>query len=257
MKILVVIPAFNEETLLERSVARLHGYLSLVRRFEFEIVIADNGSTDRTPAIADSLGRKYSGVRARHLHSKGRGGALKTVWSESQADILSYMDADLSSDLAAFPALISPLADGQFDLATGSRLLDPKRTTRCFHREVTSRGYNLLVRVMLGARFSDAQCGFKAITREAAQQLLPMVEDRGWFFDTELLAIAEKLGYRLWDLPVCWVENRASHVKIIRTAVDDVRGLIRLRRKLAHMRARKPDPVSLNVASEIPARSIR
>ena len=186
--------------------------------------------------------------------------ALKQAWLSSEADIVSYMDVDLSSDLSSFPALIAPLLSGEYDLAVGSRLLKPELTKRCLRREIISRVYNRLIKLVFPrTTFSDAQCGFKAITREAARALLGRgpafargfgearggrlyVEDNEWFFDTELLVLAEKLGYRIFDLPVPWVEDPRSSVKIFRTAIQDIRGLLRLRRKLRHIHTRSLRP---------------
>jgi hypothetical protein len=162
---------------------------------------------------------------------RGRGLALKRVWSESEADILSYMDVDLSTNLLAFPVMIRVLITGDFDLVTGSRLQKSSRTARCLKREILSRGYNKIVRLMFETELSDFQCGFKAITARAARVLLPKIQDDSWFFDTELLLNAEHHGYRILDLPVEWVEGPDSQVKIIRTAVDDIKGLLRVRRE--------------------------
>lgn len=229
MLVNITIPVFNEETILPSSIATLHTFLREHCRFEWEIVIANNASTDSTLEVARRLSSELDGVRVVHLDQKGRGRALKRVWTESRADILSYMDVDLSSNLYAFPPLIEALISGGFDLGTGSRLLKGSTTKRSFKREVISRTYNILVKLFFFTKFSDAQCGFKAITKEAAAKLLPKIEDTGWFFDTELLVIAEKTGYRIFDLPVSWVEDLDSRVKIIRTAVDDIKGLIRVR----------------------------
>lgn len=230
MKLAVVIPAFNEEAQLGASVKILDEFLSRHFRIDYEIVIADNGSTDRTLEFARQLGYERRTIRVVHLNEKGRGRALKSAWLASRADLLSYMDVDLSTDLSAFPPLIEGLMSGGFDLATGSRLLKPELIKRGWKREFISRCYNVLVKVMFHTRFSDAQCGFKAITRPAAQALLPLVEDNGWFFDTELLVLAEKVGYRIFDLPVRWVDDSDSRVRIIRTAWDDIKGLIRMRK---------------------------
>jgi glycosyltransferase involved in cell wall biosynthesis len=232
MRVCIAIPVFNEEKRLRNAVVKLHPFLTRRLQVDWEIVIADNGSNDRTLAIAESLSQEFPGVRVVYLNENGRGGALKRIWSESDADILSYMDVDLSSDLESFPSLIEALTTGGYDVAVGSRLLNPGLTTRCFKREFVSRCYNLLVRSILGTHFSDAQCGFKALTRRAAQHLLPLVEGMGWFFDTELLVMAEKSGYRIFDLPVRWVENCDSRVKIFRTSIVDLKELLRLRRKL-------------------------
>jgi glycosyltransferase involved in cell wall biosynthesis len=230
MLVNVTIPVYNEEKILPSSIATLHAFLTHHCRFDWEIVVANNASIDNTLKVAQSLSREFSDVRAVHLDQKGRGRALKQVWTQSTADILAYMDVDLSSNLYAFPPMIEALISGGFDLATGSRLLKGSTTKRSMKREIVSRGYNLLVKAFFFTKFSDAQCGFKAITKEAAENLMPKVTDTGWFFDTELLVIAEKLGYRIFDLPVSWVEDLDTRVKIARTALDDINGLIRVRR---------------------------
>lgn len=227
----ITLPVYNEEAQLSSSVSALGGFLEAHRELSWEVVIADNGSTDGTLAAARDLSQRAH-IRVAHSDRKGRGGAVKQVWLESTADILSYMDINLSTDLAALPLLIDALASGRFDVATGSRLQAASVTTRSWQREVVSRCYNWIVKAALRTRFSDAQCGFKAITREAAARLLPAVEDTGWFFDTELLVLAEKSGYRIYDLPVRWTEDQDSRVKILSTVWADLRGIIRLYRKL-------------------------
>lgn len=216
-----------------QSVEKLVSFLNENCRFAWEIVIANNASTDRTLDVARQLKEKNQTLNVVHLEQKGRGRALRKVWTESDADILSYMDVDLSTDLKAFPQLLESLVSGGFDLATGSRLLETSETIRGFKREMISRSYNLLIKSSLHTNFSDAQCGFKAITREATQKLLPLVEDNAWFFDTELLVLAEKLGYRIYDLAVRWVDDSDSRVRILNTTFEDLKGLMRLRRKLA------------------------
>jgi glycosyltransferase involved in cell wall biosynthesis len=232
MKINVTIPVFNEERRLADCIPQLHAFLEKHCRFDYEIVIANNGSTDRTQAVAEGLACWFANVRHRWIAEKGRGGALKTVWAESKAEVLSYMDVDLSSDLFAFPALIESVLGGRFDLAIGSRLLKTSSTTRGWKREIISRGYNRLIKALVGAGFSDAQCGFKAISATAACRLLPEVQDRAWFFDTELLVLAERRGYRIFELPVRWIDNRDSRVNVISTAWKDLQGLTRMRRRL-------------------------
>jgi len=229
----VTIPVFNEETRLRRSIPKLHTFLTCNCRFKFEIVIADNASTDGTLAIAQRFSETYSAVRVVHLDQKGRGRAIKNVWSDSNADVLSYMDVDLSTELCVFPPLIEGLLGGGFDVAIGSRLLKPSGIKRGLKREFISRSYNLLIKAFFMTEFSDAQCGFKAVTRDTANALLPLVEDNGWFMDTELLILAEKLNYRIFDLPVLWVDDDDTRVKIWKTAWDDIKGLVRLRRNLA------------------------
>jgi glycosyltransferase involved in cell wall biosynthesis len=230
MLVNVTIPVYNEEKILPSSITTLSTFLRDHCRFDWEIVIADNASTDKTRAIGERLSKELANVRLTHLDQKGRGRALKQAWTESTADIVSYMDVDLSSNLFAFPPLIEALISGGFDIGIGSRLLKASTTTRSLKRETISRMYNLMVKAMFLTKFSDAQCGFKALTRKALNELLPKIDDTGWFFDTELLVLGEKLGYRIFDLPVSWVEDMDSRVKIVQTALDDIKGLIRVKR---------------------------
>jgi glycosyltransferase involved in cell wall biosynthesis len=231
-RINITVPVFNEEKELAASVNRILDFVRASSSHEYEIVIADNGSTDRTRDIAYQLQNQSNNVHVLSLTEKGRGRALKKAWSQSDADILCYMDVDLSTDLSFFPLLIQPLITGDSDLAVGSRLLDPTLTKRGLKREFISRSYNLLVKVMFRTFFSDAQCGFKGISRHTAERLLPLTEHTGWFFDSELLILAEKSGCRIFDLPVRWTDDPDSRVKILRTALEDINGLVRLRRKL-------------------------
>ena len=223
----VVIPVHNEEVALARSVARVHDHLSRLP-YTFRITIADNASTDGTALVAHRLSHEYDAVLAVFLPEKGRGRALKRVWSMSCSKVLVYMDVDLSTDLYALLPLVAPLLSGHSDVAIGSRLTRGSRTRRGPRRELISRGYNLLLRGTLRARFSDAQCGFKAIRSDVARELLPMVEDSDWFFDTELLVLAGRAGLRIHEVPVDWVDDPDSRVDIWRTARDDVRGIVRL-----------------------------
>ncbi|GAA5079070.1 putative flippase GtrA [Thermocatellispora tengchongensis] len=224
----IVVPVHNEQRVLDASVRRLHQYLTRTFPYGFRITIADNASTDRTWEIATALARELPGVRAAHLDEKGRGRALRRVWSGSDADVVSYMDVDLSTDLDAFLPLVAPLLSGHSDLAIGTRLALDSNVVRGPKRELISRAYNLLLRGALGARFSDAQCGFKAVRTEVAQALLPAVQDEEWFFDTELLLLAERHGLRIHEVPVDWVDDPDSRVDILKTALDDLRGMWRV-----------------------------
>ncbi|GAB3244054.1 bifunctional glycosyltransferase family 2/GtrA family protein [Nocardioides dilutus] len=227
----VVIPVYNEEADLAASVERVVGHLAGMP-WPFRVTIADNASTDGTAVVARRLAHQHPEVRVVHLAEKGRGRALKRVWSDSDAEVLVYMDVDLSTDLNALLPLVAPLISGHSDLAIGSRLRRGARVTRGPKREVISRGYNLLVRQALRTRFSDAQCGFKAIRRDVAREVLPLVEDDAWFFDTELLVLAERARLRIHEVPVDWVDDPDSRVDILRTAYDDVCGIARLGRNL-------------------------
>jgi glycosyltransferase involved in cell wall biosynthesis len=224
----VVVPVYNEQAGLERSIRNLHRYLRTQLPFSSRIVIADNASTDATPAIADALARELRGVEVLRLERKGRGLALREAWSRSDARVVCYMDVDLSTDLRGLLPLVAPLLSGHSDVAIGSRLARGARVVRGPKRELISRSYNLLLHGVLRARFSDAQCGFKALRREVADALLPDVRDDGWFFDTELLVLAQRRGLRIHEVPVDWVDDPDSRVDIVRTAVDDLRGVARL-----------------------------
>jgi glycosyltransferase involved in cell wall biosynthesis len=226
----VVIPVYNEEHVLASSVATLTGFLSRNLEHDWRVVIADNASTDGTLQVAERLVEQNGRVAVVHLDQKGRGRALRKAWLESRADILAYMDVDLSTNLTAFPALISALTDDGYDVAIGSRLKKGARVTRQWKREVISRAYNLIVKVMFPRRtFSDAQCGFKAATRAAVQAVVPLVEDQAWFFDSEMLLRAEELGFRIAEVPVEWIEDLDSRVHITSTAIEDLKGLARVR----------------------------
>ncbi|MEU5773305.1 bifunctional glycosyltransferase family 2/GtrA family protein [Streptomyces venezuelae] len=229
----VVIPVHNEEKDLGPCVQRLHDHLARTFPYPFRITVADNASTDRTPQVAAELTGSVTGVRHVRLDEKGRGRALRAVWSASDAPVLAYMDVDLSTDLNALLPLVAPLISGHSDLAIGSRLARSSRVVRGPKREFISRAYNLILRGSLHARFSDAQCGFKAIRGDVARVLLPLVEDTGWFFDTELLALAERAGLRIHEVPVDWVDDPDSTVHIVRTAADDLKGVWRVGRALA------------------------
>lgn len=212
---------------------RLHAHLCEGLPYSFQITIADNASTDHTLEIANRLAGEFPAVRVVHMPEKGRGRALRAVWSGSDAAVLAYMDVDLSTDLAAVLPLIAPLVSGHSDLAIGTRLHRGSRVVRGAKRELLSRGYNLMLRHTLRARFTDAQCGFKAIRREVAARLLPLVADNEWFFDTELLVLAERCGLRIHEVPVDWVDDPDSRVDLLGTVLADVRGIARLARALA------------------------
>jgi glycosyltransferase involved in cell wall biosynthesis len=234
----IVVPVYNEEAALRRSIQRLHRYLTNDFPFRWRILIADNASTDATPRIAGALALELPGVETIRLDRKGRGRALRAAWSASAAPVVCYMDVDLSTDLRALLPLVAPLLSGHSDLAIGSRLARGARVRRGPKRELISRAYNRLLRTVLRARFSDAQCGFKAARAEVVAELLPEIRDDGWFFDTELLILAQRRGLRIHEVPVDWEDDPDSRVEIVATAVHDLRGVARLalpaRQRVAH-----------------------
>ena len=237
----LVIPVRDEERELARSVRRLDAYLHDRFPFSTQITIADNGSTDRTWPEALALASDLDLVRAVRLDRPGRGGALRSVWSQSDAAVLGYMDVDLSTDLNALLPLLAPLLSGHSDVAIGTRLAAGARVVRGPRREIISRCYNLLLHASLGTRFSDAQCGFKAIRADIARVLLPLTADAGWFFDTELLVLAERAGLRIHEVPVDWIDDADSRVNVVATAAADLRGIVRLGTGLALGRIKVPE----------------
>ena len=229
----IVVPVHNEQQDLEPSIRRLHHYLTERFPLRWQVTIADNASHDQTWGIACRLATELDGVRAVHLAAKGRGLALRVAWLSSNASVVAYMDVDLSTDLDALLPLVAPLLSGHSDLAIGSRLARGARVVRGPKREVISRGYNLLLRATLRHECSDAQCGFKAMRADVARALIPLVEDNGWFFDTELLSLAEHNGLRIHEVPVDWVDDPDSRVHLGSTIAGDLKGVSRMLRRFA------------------------
>ena len=226
----LVIPVYNEEHVLADSVAKVLAFCDAHSEHEWRVVVANNASTDRTLEVARDLERQYERrVVALDVAVKGRGIALRVAWLTSPADVSAYMDVDLSTDLAHLPALVDPLAANEADVSYGTRLHRDSQTVRSFRREFISRSYVLMLRWLAGLRVSDAQCGFKAIRRDVARAVVPLVRDNRWFFDSELLLVAQKNGYRLREVPVRWDEDPDTRVNIVQTATEDLRGILRLR----------------------------
>ncbi len=228
--ITIVMPVYNEEADLPKNIPILHSFLSKnMGQYDWEILITDNASTDNTKKVSEKLAQTR-GIRYFRLDKKGRGRALKMTWNKSKSDYLAYMDIDLSSDLNYFPKLISTLENGA-DIAIGSRLAKgAKVIDRPLIREIMSRGYSLMFRTLFFTKFKDAQCGFKAVTKKAANQLLPLVTDPAWFFDSELLIIAQKSGFKIAEVPITWRDDPNSTVKVAKTAWGDIEGMMRLLR---------------------------
>jgi glycosyltransferase involved in cell wall biosynthesis len=233
----IAIPVHNEERVLEQSVRALHAYVRAEVPFATRLTVVDNASDDGTRLIGMRLATQLDGVRFMHLPEKGRGRALRTAWMSSDARVVAYMDVDLSTSLESLGALIAPLLSGSSDISIGSRLAPGARVRRSAERELISRAYNLLLRSVLHTRFRDAQCGFKAMRAQVASQLLPAVRDQGWFFDTELLVVAQRDGFRVHEVPVEWIEDPDSRVNIPRTVLTDLRGVLRMRRQAQFARS--------------------
>lgn len=229
-----VIPIYNEEFAIGKSVEELHRRLELLALPQWRIVIMDNGSTDDSELVSQAVAERFDRVVYQRLSVKGRGFALRHTWTRTDADASLYMDVDLSTDLSAVPEFVRLLEDGA-DMVVGSRLARTSRTKRCLKREVLSRGYNLLIKALFRPQgFDDAQCGFKAVRLDRVRGLLPLVENNHWFFDTELLLVAEGAGLDVRSVPVEWIEDDDTRVRIASTVMEDLRGLARVRRSLTH-----------------------
>ena len=229
----IVIPVYDEEAALEASIRRLHRYLVEHFPLTWIVTIADNASRDHTWGVARRLASELPNVRVLHLAEKGRGRALRAAWTASTATVVAYMDVDLSTDLDSLLPLVAPLLSGHSDVAIGTRLAPGARVVRGPRREIISRGYNLILRTVLGNEFSDAQCGFKALRSDVARVLLPLVDNENWFFDTELLVLAEHNGLRIHEVPVDWVDDPDSRVDVASTVLEDLRGIGRMMLRLA------------------------
>jgi glycosyltransferase involved in cell wall biosynthesis len=243
----VVVPVLNEGRALARSIRSLHDFLSGHIPYRWRIVIAENGSTDNTLAVGRRLCAELDRVHLIALTKDGRGGALRAAWSESEADVVSYTDVDLSTELNGFARLFGRLIHDGYDVAVASRRLPDSTVTRSFRRRMLSTGYNRLLSLAFDASFTDAQTGCKAVTHEVVRKVLPLVQDQSWFFDTELLVLAERLGYRIADVPVRWIEDGDSRVKVMQTALDDLRGVARLR---AYLRSESFDRMAAAARKE-------
>lgn len=228
MTVDLVVPVYNEAHVLAASIRMLVEFLSKTCQDDWRITIADNGSTDQTPEVMRNIVRRDARLRALRVDAKGRGLALKRVWGASEAAIHAYMDVDLSTGLDALPPLLDRIRDG-YDIATGSRHIPGTIVTRGRKRDLLSRGYNRLLRMMFHTALTDTQCGFKAVSQRTVRELLPRVGSDGWFFDTELLLLAEHSGYRIAEVPVRWVEDRDSRVRIVPTMAEYLREVWRLR----------------------------
>ncbi|MEK7517957.1 MAG: glycosyltransferase [Patescibacteria group bacterium] len=228
----ITVPVFNEEKELERHIAELYNFCKKnLDAYDWHITIADNASSDNTPIIAPKLTKIDPKILYFRLEQKGRGRAVKRVWSQSKSDICVYMDLDLSTDLVHLPKIINTLERG-FDVVVGSRLAYGARVEgRTMLRELTSRALNFFfIQFFFNTHFTDAQCGFKAVTRRVVENLIPKVKDNDWFFDGELLIIAEKSGYKIYEEPVHWVDNPGSTVRLISTIWGDLMSIFRLLR---------------------------
>jgi glycosyltransferase involved in cell wall biosynthesis len=226
----ITVPVYNEEKELEKHITILSNFCKKhLTAYDWHITIADNASVDNTPVIAATIAKKNTNISHFRLEQKGRGRAVKRVWSTSGADYCVYMDLDLSTDLIHLPKIIQALENG-YDIAIGSRLAKGAKVEgRTMIREITSRALNFFfIQLFFHTKFTDAQCGFKGVTKHVVEKLIPKIEDNGWFFDGELLIMAEKMGYKIYEEPVHWIDNPGSTVRLVATIWGDMKVMYRL-----------------------------
>ncbi len=233
-RILLTIPAWNEEQIIAESLHALHAACQgLLPGQDWVIEVVDNGSTDRTANLvreAIGLGR----VGLRQCTERGKGLAIASSWEAGQGyEVYAFMDADLSTDLAALPALLAPILAGEADIVCGSRFAPGAKVERSAFRLLLSRAYSLVQRVLLGLPVRDAQCGFKAVSPRVVADILPSVQERGYLFDTELLALAAARAYPMREIPVDWKESaRRSRVRPFADGMAFLPGLLAMRKRI-------------------------
>ncbi|MBS3088769.1 glycosyltransferase [Candidatus Pacearchaeota archaeon] len=229
-KLIVVIPAYNEGETLKKNVEELYNFLKKnIKNYKWKIIISDNASIDKTLEIAKNLVKKYKKISVVHMNSRAKSLAIKKIWLNEEADIYSFMDADLSADLNYFPQLISGIEKG-FDISIGSRTSKQSVTSRKFKRHITSLTLILMIKILFRMDIEDFQCGFKAINKKIRDNIIPKMKavDHG-FMDTEMLAVANSQGYKIKEIPIAWKDDRKSHNKIIAGILDALKNMIRIR----------------------------
>lgn len=228
----ITIPVFNEEEILHENILKIYNFLKEHISDPWFIVIANNGSTDKTELIAKELIKHNMGIRLLYIEKPGKGEAIKQGWQKFEADIYCFMDADLATDLKDLPNLISQVKNG-YDIAIGSRYVKGAQVKRTIFRKIFSFVYRILVKLMFNSLIKDFPCGFKAINKKVLEKIVPKIKDNAWFFDSELLILAEKEKFKIKEIPVSWHDpERQSKVKVLNTARAYVRKLFELKRRL-------------------------
>ncbi|MAG44275.1 glycosyl transferase [bacterium] len=212
MKIIIVVPVFNEEKILKQNILKIFEFCNNNLSIDWQIIIADNKSTDQTSNIGKTLALVYQEVEYLYVDKQGKGVAIKTAWEKYSGDIYCFMDADLATGLSALPPLINGFTGG-YDLVIGSRYHVHSKVNRTFIRKIFSLGYRLVLKIFLGLKVLDAPCGFKAINSKIKENILPKVQNDKWFFDSELLILVYKQGYKIKEIPVTWLDPREGKDK--------------------------------------------
>ena len=227
----LVLPVYNGENYIEKSIRKLHDWIKQNPDHEYNIVIAINASTDNTLNIAKKLESELPNeIRVMNIPQKGRGVAIRTGWENSNAEICAYMDADLSADLKHITEIIEPIIKNEAQICCGSRKMQDSSVKTTLMRGVLSWLYNLTLRTTLGLKIADSQCGFKSIRTDAAKKIIPLVESNGWFFDSELLVIAQKNGFKIKAVPVKWIDDVQTTVIVPKIVTEFLKGIKRMRK---------------------------
>ena len=229
MRIEITIPTYNEGKIIEKNIDKLFNFLDN-SKLDYNVTIANNASKDNTLIIAKKLARKYKKLIVYHTDKPGRGNALKEVWKKSKADILCYMDADLSTDLPHLNSMVELFP--KYDIVLGNRLSKYSRTNRRIYRTLLSKGYNKIAKYILRIKTNDLQCGFKGIKKKVFMDIVNYTSDDNWFFDSQLIVWGEKKGYKIAEIPIKWIERKASKVKIRSTVTNYLKNLWKLRKEL-------------------------
>jgi len=233
-KVVLMLPVYNEERIIEDSVNTLHEYMKNNIIFDWKIVIVNNGSTDKTSKISKNLQKKYKNIDYVEIEKKGRGNALRESWKNYDADIYSYCDCDLATDISQLRELFDSIDRGA-NISTGNRYKKDSQTRRTLTRLITSKTYLFLIKILFNTKVSDFQCGFKAIDKKTKDDIVTITKDNDWFFDTELLLLAEREGYNIAQIPVTWTEKRIkdSKVRVIPASLNNLINLIKLKRRIS------------------------
>jgi len=237
MKLNITLPCYNEERILKSNILRVFNFLKEnVASDDWQIIIANNQSTDKTGQIGEELEKKFESIKHLEIFQKGKGVAIRESWQRFPADIYIFMDTDLATDLEALPRLIRAVKEEKFNVAIGSRFHPQSKVKRKLVRKIISFSYNLLRKILIGSKITDAPCGFKAVDKKIIQNILPQVKDEQWFFDSELVILAEKGGYKIKEIPIKWEDIREkedkSKVNTISLSLDYFKKLIKLKKRL-------------------------
>ncbi len=233
--VLIVIPTYNEERIIKQNIDQLFDFCeNNLQKYKWRIIVADNGSTDRTIKIVKEQKQKYSNLEYFHLSQLGKGLAIKKAWQDYIADVNIFMDADLATELKFTPTLIKGIAEEKYDLIIGSRYHKQSKCKRPLMRSVCSKSYNFILKMLFNIKLTDTHCGFKALSKPAVQKIIPKIKNNGLFFDTELLILARHYNLNIKEIPVNWTEEkgRKTKVKILRTALDYLKEIVKLKYRL-------------------------